>query len=140
VKRVLIDSPLMDKNQLGMDRLLQDLWLRERNIVFPDTVRNEGNFYRNLARRDQSRDALQRVGTMMLAIPFLMTACFFLVMAVGFLVEHGLFALIPAIIGVGAAIVSFAIGARLAIAAVFTVERPVLDERLIRRRRLMGRR
>jgi hypothetical protein len=130
----------MDKNQLGMDRLLQDLWLRERNIVFPDTVRNEGNFYRNLARRDQSRDALQRVGTMMLAIPFLMTACFFLVMAVGFLVEHGLFALIPAIIGVGAAIVSFAIGARLAIAAVFTVERPVVDERLIRRRRLMGRR
>jgi hypothetical protein len=130
----------MDKNQLGMDRLLQDLWLRERNIVFPDTVRNEGNFYRNLARRDQSRDALQRVGTMMLAVPFLMTGCFFLAMAVGLLVEHGLFALIPAIIGVGAAIVSFAIGARLAIAAVFTVERPVVDERLIRRRRLMGRR
>jgi hypothetical protein len=77
---------------------------------------------------------------MMLAIPFLMTACFFLVMAVGFLVEHGLFALIAAIIGVAAAIVSFAIGARLAIAAVFTVDRPVLDERLIRRRRLMGRR
>jgi hypothetical protein len=61
-------------------------------------------------------------------------------MAVGFLVEHGLFALIAAIIGVAAAIVSFAIGARLAIAAVFTVDRPVLDERLIRRRRLMGRR
>lgn len=128
----------MDKNQLGMDRLLQDLWLRQRNIVFPDTVRNEGNFYRNLARRDQSRDALQRVGTMMLAVPFLLTGCFFLAMAVGFLVEHGLFALIPAIIVVGAAIVSFAIGVRLAVAAVLLIDRKTPEEWLIRRRRLSG--
>jgi len=128
----------MDKNQIAMDRMLQDLWLRQRNIVFPDTVRNEGNFYRNLARRDQSRDALQRVGTTMLAVPFLMYGCFLLAAAVGFLVEHGLFALIPAMIAVAAAIISFAIGVRLAIAAVFSIERKGPPEWLARRRRLSG--
>ena len=128
----------MDKNQLGMDRMLQDLWLRQRNIVFPDTVRNEGNFYRNLARRDESHDALIRVGTMMVAVPFLMYGCYFLAMAIGSLVGNGLSALIPAIIAVGAAIISFAIGSRLAIAAVFTIERPKIDEQIIRRRRLSG--
>ncbi len=130
----------MDKNEIGMDRLLQDLWLRERNIVFPDTVRNEGNFYRNLARRDQSRDALQRVGTMMLAIPFLLSGCFFLAAAIGVLVERGLSLLIPAIVLLAAAMVAFALGAKLAAAAVFVIEKPVMDERLIRRRKLMGRR
>ena len=31
------------------DRLVAELRQRERNIVFPDTVRNQGIFYRNLA-------------------------------------------------------------------------------------------
>ena len=31
------------------DRLVAQVRLRQRNIVFPDTVRNEGAFYRNLA-------------------------------------------------------------------------------------------
>jgi hypothetical protein len=31
------------------DKLVAELRLRERNIVFPDTVRNQGIFYRNLA-------------------------------------------------------------------------------------------
>jgi hypothetical protein len=31
------------------DNLVKELRLRQRNIVFPDTVRNEGAFYRNLA-------------------------------------------------------------------------------------------
>ena len=31
------------------DRLVADLRLRQRSIVFPDTVRNAGVFYRNLA-------------------------------------------------------------------------------------------
>jgi hypothetical protein len=128
----------MEKNQLGMDRLLQDLWLRQRNIVFPDTVRNEGNFYRNLAHRDQSRDALQRVGTMMVAVTFLMTGCYFVAMAIGLVVEGGFFALIPAIIPSGAGLVSFTLGAKLAFAAVLpaTVQRS--SEHLRRRRRISG--
>ena len=31
------------------ENLIAELRLRERNIVFPDTVRNQGVFYRNLA-------------------------------------------------------------------------------------------
>jgi len=31
------------------DNLVRELRLRQRNIVFPDTVRNEGVFYRSLA-------------------------------------------------------------------------------------------
>ena len=31
------------------DKLVAELRLRSRNIVFPDTVRNQGIFYRNLA-------------------------------------------------------------------------------------------
>jgi hypothetical protein len=34
------------------DQLVADLRLREKNIVFPDTVRNQGVFYRNLAGED----------------------------------------------------------------------------------------
>jgi hypothetical protein len=128
----------MDKNQAGMDRMLQDLWLRQRNIVFPDTVRNDGNFYRNLARRDQSRDALQRVGTMMLAAILLMTGCVFVAMAIGLVVEGGFFALIPAVIFLAGALVWFALGAKLAFAAVLpaTIQKP--NQRLLRRRRISG--
>ena len=34
------------------NKLIAELRLRERNIVFPDTVRNQGVFYRNLAGED----------------------------------------------------------------------------------------
>lgn len=33
------------------DELVKELRLRQRNIVFPDTVRNWGVFYRNLTRK-----------------------------------------------------------------------------------------
>jgi len=129
----------MDKNEIGMNRLLQDLWWRQRNIVFPDTVRNEGILYRNAARSDQVRDPLQRVGIMMAAVPCFMFACAYLLLAIGFFVEHGLFALIPALIGLGVAGVSFAIGAKLAMAAVFNSKRPPVHPDIIRRRRISGR-
>src|SRR5438045_1056141 len=104
----------MDKNELGMDRLLQDLWWRQRNIVFPDTVRNEGVFYRELANRGHSRDALQRVGIMMAAVSFLLAGCVYVEMAVGIVVAEGLGALILAFIGLAVAIVFFAVGVKLA--------------------------
>src|SRR5436305_263231 len=128
----------MDKNQAGMDRMLQDLWLRQRNIVFPDTVRNEGNFYRNLSRRDQSRDALHRVGTMMVAVGSLMTGCLFVAMAIGFLVEGGLFGLIPATVPLAGALGCFALGGKLAFAAVLPATIPKPNEWLLRRRRISG--
>ena len=130
----------MDKNQLGMDRLLQDLWWRQRNIVFPDTVRNEGVFYRNLARGEQSRDALQRVGAMMAEVPFFLFAGTYLLMTTGFFIELGLFALIPALVVLAVAGVSFAIGAKLASVAVFPGSRRPVHPAILYRRRMSGRR
>ena len=132
----------MNKKYLLVDRFLFELWSRERNIVFPDTVRNEGIFYRNLARRDQSRDPVQRVGTMMLAACFLLGGCFFLAAGIGILVSEGLSALIPAITFFGTALVAFAIGGKLAIAAVFVTasSNGPLHPEIINRRRISGRR
>jgi len=47
----------------------QDLRERQRNIVFPDTVRNQGNFYRRLLRGNRPLVGAQRVGLVLLAIP-----------------------------------------------------------------------
>jgi hypothetical protein len=130
----------MDKNELGMDRLLQDLWWRQRNIVFPDTVRNEGVFYRNLARGEQSRDALQRVGMMMAAVIFLFGGCMYLALALGAMAAEGLAALIPAIIMFAVAGVFFAVGGKLVIAAVFNIKRRGTNPQIVRRRHISGRR
>ena len=130
----------MDKNQVAMDRFLYDLWTRERNIVFPDTVRNEGIFYRNLARTDQRRDPVQRVGARMVAIPFFFMACMLLWLAIGFLIEHGLLALIPALVVLLPAAGSFAIGAKLAAVAIFPASARQLHPEILVRRRISGRR
>ncbi len=51
----------------------QELRDRQRNIVFPDTVRNEGWFYRALTKRDVQLSTVQRVGCLIIALP---TFCF----------------------------------------------------------------
>ena len=130
----------MKDNRLAVNRFLFELWTRERNLVFPDTVRNEGVFYRNLARRDQPRDPLIRVGTMMLAVCFLVTGCFFLASGIGLLIslKQGWFLFVPAIMFLAAAAVALTIGMKLAVVAVFSVERKPVPEWLTRRRRLSG--
>jgi hypothetical protein len=40
----------------------QDVDARQRNVVFPDTVQNEGRLWRNLARGKQKLTILQAVG------------------------------------------------------------------------------
>jgi hypothetical protein len=37
-------------NQRGKDEWLRDVDARQRNVVFPDTVQNEGRFWRNLGK------------------------------------------------------------------------------------------
>ena len=44
-----------------------DLSARQRNIVFPDTVRNEGMFFRELADGKRSLNRIQRIGVLILA-------------------------------------------------------------------------
>jgi hypothetical protein len=50
-----------------MQRTSKDEWLREaeasqRNIVFPDTARNEGRFWRNIYNGKTQLNILQKVG------------------------------------------------------------------------------
>src|SRR5262249_40187936 len=53
----------------------QDLRERQRNIVFPDTVRNQGNFYRRLLRGNRPLVGAQRGGLVFLAVPVFFGGC-----------------------------------------------------------------
>ena len=53
----------------------QDLRERQRNLVFPDTVRNEGIFLRSLLRSNRPLPAAQRIGLFLIAIPLLLGGC-----------------------------------------------------------------
>ena len=64
----------------------QDLRERQRNIVFPDTVRNQGNFYRRLLRGNRPLATAQRVGLFLLGISTFLGGCFGLaISSAGFL-------------------------------------------------------
>lgn len=54
-------------------RLVAELRLRQRNIVFPDTVRNEGVFYRNLASKSVHVFTTHRVFAIFMGICLVMT-------------------------------------------------------------------
>ena len=53
----------------------RDIRNRQRNIVFPDTVLNQGNFYRTLFRDKKSLPRSHRFGLLLVAIPFLVGGC-----------------------------------------------------------------
>lgn len=64
----------------------QELRDRQRNIVFPDTVRNEGHFYRTLLRRETPLPGVMRFGLLLLATPFFLGGTFVLARSIaGFL-------------------------------------------------------
>lgn len=46
----------------------KDLRNRQRNIVFPDTVLNQGTFYRNLLSRNAHLNSVQRFGAVILSL------------------------------------------------------------------------
>jgi hypothetical protein len=54
-----------------MDRFLQEWRDRQRNIVFPDTVRNARPFYNLLWKGSADATPLQRIGVVLVAMPFL---------------------------------------------------------------------
>jgi hypothetical protein len=47
---------------------LQDLRNRQRNIVFPDTVLNTGNFYRNMLAKEARFNPVQRAGLVVMSL------------------------------------------------------------------------
>ncbi len=61
-----------------VDQWERDLRNRQRNIVFPDTVLNEGRFYRHMFSDKASFTLLQRLGIIVLALQFLWVGSMFL--------------------------------------------------------------
>jgi protein-S-isoprenylcysteine O-methyltransferase Ste14 len=47
---------------------LQDLRNRQRNTVFPDTVVNQGNFYRNMLAKKARFNPVQRAGLVVMSL------------------------------------------------------------------------
>ena len=66
----------------------EDLQWRQRNFVFPDTVRNEGIFLRTLVGRKTPLSGIQRFGMVLLAILFLITGCSTLAGWIGTFLKH----------------------------------------------------
>lgn len=62
-------------NAMRREEWEQDLRERQRNIVFPDTVRNEGNFYRSLVHSKTPLSGVHRFGLGLLGTSFLMMGC-----------------------------------------------------------------
>jgi hypothetical protein len=54
------------RNRLNRERWLHDVEARQRNVVFPDTVQNEGRFWRNLG--NQGWTTTSKIGLLVLGI------------------------------------------------------------------------
>jgi len=124
----------LDWKTEGMNQLLEDVRQRQRNFVFPDTVRNEGHFFRSLGSGSYDRNSPLRVIAAIFGI-FL-------------LFEYVLAALMFLPSGIVLALVEFllfgSLGAIVAIKIIFNAafDRPAdpPPEFITRRKKLMGRR
>ena len=65
----------------------QDIIHRQRNIVFPDTVLNEGRFLRNIFSKDADFTQGQRVGVAAVGIFLIVISTFGIAMSVGKIME-----------------------------------------------------
>jgi hypothetical protein len=125
----------VDWKTKGMNQLLEDVRQRQRNFVFPDTVRNQGEFYRNLASGNYERRSWLRP---LVAVYGILMLCEYLcVLAILYKDRSSLLGLVEifAVVAVGC-FVSF----KIIVNAAF--EKPPLPppDFVIRRRKLMGRR
>lgn len=55
-------------NRRSKDEWLRDLQARQRNVVFPDTVQNEGRFWRNLWSGKQPLSLAQFIGLLLMFV------------------------------------------------------------------------
>jgi len=63
---------------------LRDVNERQRNVVFPDTLKNETRGWRNLIESKQPLSLIQQAGLLVLAVSFVSFAlAFFILLAVG---------------------------------------------------------
>src|SRR4051812_21685893 len=95
----------LDWKTKGMDQLLEDLRQRQRNFVFPDTVRNEGHFFRSLGSGNYDRNSPIRVIAaifgILLLFEYVFAALMFLPSGIALaLVEFLAFGLLGAIVAI----------------------------------------
>jgi hypothetical protein len=122
----------LDWKTEGMNQLLEDVRQRQRNLVFPDTVRNEGHFFRNLAGGNYERRSWLRPIAAVYGISML---CEYLsVMATSFRDPSNLLAML-AIVAIGGFV-----SLKIVLNAAF--EKPPVPppQFVTARRKLMGRR
>lgn len=60
-----------------------DLLNRQRNIVFPDTMLNEGRFFRNMVSGQIPMNPVQKFGILLITAPFIATGCIGTALAIG---------------------------------------------------------
>lgn len=98
----------------------QELRDRQRNIVFPDTVRNEGNFLRGIVYKRGRLRPVQRIGAGIFGLMTLLGAAFFAAAAIGEIAESTSLVLTAASVISGAiSLLSFVVAFKLIFVAVF---------------------
>ena len=65
-----------------------DLYYRQRNIVFPDTVLNEGRFFRTLVSGEIQLNVAQRIGAIILAAGMMLSGSFGAAMLLAEMIAH----------------------------------------------------
>src|SRR5437764_15035256 len=65
-----------------------DLYYRQRNIVFPDTVLNEGRFFRTLVSGEIQLNVAQRIGAIILAAGMMLSGSFGAAMLLADMLAH----------------------------------------------------
>ncbi|HKV92083.1 MAG TPA: hypothetical protein VJW20_06005 [Candidatus Angelobacter sp.] len=72
-----------DQWERGRQKWERDLLNRQRNIVFPDTVLNEGQFFRNMVSGQIQFNLVQKMGILVITASFLVTGCVGTALALG---------------------------------------------------------
>jgi hypothetical protein len=67
----------------GVEEWELDILNRQRNIVFPDTVLNEGRFFRNVVSGQMPLNPIQKFGILLITAPFIATGCIGMALAIG---------------------------------------------------------
>ena len=114
---------------------IEDIRNRQRNIVFPDTVLNQGRFYRNIVYGHTPLNPVQRAGILILGLLILAGACLFCAESIaGLLRTRSAEVRVLSFVDVLLALLSVAVGLLLTLRAVLPGTRPVrLDPRLGKR-------
>lgn len=102
------------------DRWRQELIRRQRNIVFPDTVRNEGSFLRGIVQNRFRLNSVQRIGAGILGMVFLFTASLVVAQVVGEITGERPLGWTPASVALGLmSLLTYAVAFKLLFVAIF---------------------